>query len=111
MKISSLFLPLSLLLWPSCIIVEGYISPGTPPHHKWEPPSQSASNKQGQPKQCHQEPPANLDVEDIFREEYRDWAKRYGKKFDIDHSIDDPKYNNFKLVSGNRRCLEFVYWE
>lgn len=38
------------------------------------------------------QPPANVDLDDIFREEYQAWAKHYGKS-----TSDSTRFENFKL--------------
>ena len=37
-------------------------------------------------------PPANVEVDDVFRQEYQAWANRYGKSTD-----DEARFENFKL--------------
>ena len=38
------------------------------------------------------QPPANAELNDVFREEYHEWAKRYGKS-----TGDRVRFENFKL--------------
>ncbi|KAG7373167.1 cathepsin propeptide inhibitor domain I29 [Nitzschia inconspicua] len=77
---------------------EGYISPA--PHGGWDPNKHNPRTQKNPP--CSDnasmptfiEPPTNVQVEDIFREEYHDWAKRYGKKVDMN---DAERFENFKV--------------
>ena len=43
------------------------------------------------PESSFAKPPSNVDLNDIFQEEYNEWAKRYGK------STSDERFENFKL--------------
>ena len=39
----------------------------------------------------YKQPPTNIEVDDVFREEYKTWAKLYGKE------TNDFRFENFKL--------------
>ena len=44
------------------------------------------------PESSFAKPPSNIGLDDIFREEYHAWAKRYGKS-----TSDESRFENFKL--------------
>lgn len=53
-------------------------------------------------------PPANVEVDDVFRQEYKTWANRYGKSTD-----DEARFENFKLnymlqMQHNKRTGQFA---
>lgn len=94
-------------IWASLVVqmASAYIS--SAPHGGWDPnqhkrkrtPSTSISPDEASSSSSSSftQPPTNVQVEDIFREEYRDWAKRYGKK--ADEAEGAERFDNFKLVS------------
>jgi hypothetical protein len=106
MKLCTCFVAFATL-WTSFVfcLVDAYISPA--PHGAWDP-NQHLQRKQHQPHDDPSattnsqdstymaDPAANVQVEDIFRAEYRDWGARYGKKIDLDNM---ERFENFKLVS------------
>ena len=102
---ASFFLMASILA--SCFIgiADSYISPA--PHGAWDPNQHFQKKKaptEDSPTEARQEnmaePASNIQVEDIFRAEYRDWGARYGKRID---SSDVERFENFKLVSPRAR--------
>lgn len=53
-------------------------------------------------------PPANVELDDVFRQEYQVWANRYGKSTD-----DESRFENFKLnymlqMQHNKRTGQFA---
>lgn len=91
------------VIWTALLfqMATAYISPA--PHSGWDP---NRNKAKAQPvskpasESSFAEPPTNIQVEDIFREEYRDWAKRYDKKIDMN---DGARFENFKMVSRIKR--------
>lgn len=53
-------------------------------------------------------PPANVELDDVFRQEYQAWANQYGKSTD-----DETRFENFKLnymlqMQQNKRTGQFA---
>lgn len=53
-------------------------------------------------------PPANVELDDVFRQEYQAWANQYGKSTD-----DETRFENFKLnymlqMQHNKRTGQFA---
>lgn len=106
----------AFVLLLSAFVVDAYISP---PHGAWDPNQHFQRKRQQQQKQQPvdnpstpkisndnmAEPASNVQVEDIFRSEYREWGLRYGKKIDFGN---EERFKNFQLVSQSRVTKKFT---